>query len=109
MHWLYLSLAIFAEVAGSAALKQSDGFTKPGFAMISIASFVVALFLLSLALRDVPLGIAYAIWAGVGIVLVSLLGVAVFRQVLDVPALVGIGLIVGGVVVINTLSRSVSH
>ena len=109
MHWIYLGFAIIAEVAGSAALKQSDGFSKPGFALLSLTSFAIALFFLSLALRVVPLGVAYAIWAGIGIVLVSLLSVAVFRQTLDTPAIVGIALIVTGVVVINTLSDSVTH
>lgn len=109
MHWVYLGLAIIAEVAGSAALKQSFGFTRPGFALLSIASFSVALFFLSLALRVVPLGIAYAMWAGIGIILVSLLGVVVFRQSLDAAAIGGIGLIVAGVVVINTLSGSTTH
>ena len=106
MHWAYLGLAIVAEVAGSAALKQSVGFTRPGFAFLSLTGFAVALFFLSLALRVVPRGIAYAIWAGAGIVLVSLLGLVVFRQTLDAAAIVGIGLIICGVIVINTLSSS---
>ena len=109
MHWTYLGLAIFAEVAGSAALKQSIGFTRPGFAFLSVASFAVALFFLSLALRTVPLGIAYAMWAGIGIVLVSLIGVVVFHQTLDFAAIAGIGLIVAGVIVINTLSNTTVH
>ncbi|QBF33386.1 multidrug efflux SMR transporter [Thalassococcus sp. S3] len=109
MHWAYLSMAIIAEVAGSAALKQSAGFSKPGFAATSVICFGVALFFLSLALRTMPLGIAYAIWAGAGVVLVSLLGALVFRQSLDAAALAGIGLIVCGVVVINTLSNSINH
>ena len=109
MHWMYLGLAIAAEVAGSAALKQSVGFTRLGFAALSVASFAVALFFLSLALRVVPLGVAYAIWAGIGIVLISLLGVFLFRQPLDVAAIAGIGLIVAGVIVINTLSNVTTH
>lgn len=109
MHWAYLGLAIIAEVAGSAALKQSVGFTKPTFAFLSVASFAIALFFLSLALRSVPPGIAYAMWAGIGIVLVSLIGVVVFGQTLDVAAIAGIGLIVCGVIVINTLSSSATH
>ena len=109
MHWVYLGLAIFAEVAGSAAPKQSIGFTRPSFAFLSVASFAVALFFLSLALRTVPLGIAYAMWAGIGIVLISLIGVVVFRQTLDFAAIAGIGLIVAGVIVINTLSNSTTH
>lgn len=106
MHWVYLCLGIIAEVVGSAALKESDGFAKPVFAVLSLSSFCIALFFLSLALRVVPLGIAYAIWAGVGIVLVSVLGVVVFHRPLDIPAIVGIALIVSGVIVINVLSNS---
>ena len=109
MHWMYLGLAIVAEVAGSAALKQSAGFTKLSFAALSVASFAAALFFLSLALRVVPLGIAYAIWAGIGIVLISLIGVFVFRQALDFAAIAGIGLIVAGVMVINTFSDATTH
>ena len=109
MHWVYLGLAIIAEVAASTALKQSAGFTRPGFACLSVAGFAIALFFLSLALRVVPLGIAYAIWAGTGIVLIALLGVVLFGQTLDSPALTGIALIVCGVIVINTLSASTAH
>ena len=109
MHWIYLGFAIIAEVIGSAALKQSAGFTKPLFAALSLTGFAVALFFLSLALRDVSLGIAYAMWAGMGIVLVSLLGVFVFDQTLDFAAIAGIALIVSGVVVISTLSNSTTH
>ena len=109
MHWVYLSIAILAEVGGSTALKQSDGFTRIGPAAIAIAAFVTSLFFLSLCLRVVPLGIAYAIWAGVGIILVSVIGVVVFRQTLDMPAMVGIALIISGVIVINTLSDSTPH
>ena len=109
MHWAYLGLAIVAEVTGTAALKQSIGFSRPAFAVLSVASFAMALFFLSLALGAIPLGIAYAIWAGIGIVLASLLGLVAFRQTVDVAAIVGIGLIVCGVVVINTLSRSTTH
>ena len=109
MHWIYLSLAILAEVVGTTALKRSDGFSQIVPGILSIASFGLALFLLSLALRDLTLGIAYAIWAGAGIVIVSIVGVVLFRQDLDAPAIVGIALILSGVVVINTLSSSAVH
>ncbi|TQV79176.1 DMT family transporter [Denitrobaculum tricleocarpae] len=109
MHWVYLSIAILAEVAGSAALKQSYGFTRMWPAVLAVTAFVTALFFLSLTLRVLPLGIAYAIWAGVGVVAVSLLGLVVFRQALDTPAMIGIALIVGGVIVINTLSDTTGH
>ena len=106
MHWVYLCLAITFEVAGSTALKQSDGFTRPSLAIFSISSFVVALFFLSLAFRVVPLGIAYAIWAGIGITLISILGSVVFRQALDLAAVIGIGLIISGVIIITVFSNS---
>ena len=109
MHWAYLSIAIIAEVAGSAALKHSAGFSKLGFAATSVICFGFALFFLSLALKTITLGIAYAIWAGAGVVLVSLLGALVFRQTLDTAAIAGIGLIVCGVIVLNTLSNSMNH
>ena len=109
MHWAYLSIAILAEVAGSAALKQSDGFTRIGTGVLAIAAFAIALFFLSLSLREITLGVAYAVWAGVGIVAVSIIGVTVFRQPLDMPAVIGIALIIGGVVVINTLSNSATR
>ena len=109
MHWIYLSLAILAEVVGTTALKRSDGFSQIVPSIVSIACFGLALFLLSLALRDLTLGIAYAIWAGVGIVIISIVGVVLFRQDLDAPAIIGIALILSGVVVINTLSNSAVH
>ncbi|WP_299396874.1 multidrug efflux SMR transporter [Pelagibius sp.] len=109
MHWIYLSLAIVAEVVGTSVLKQSDGFSRLGLGALSVVSFGVALFFLSLALRAIPLGIAYAIWAGVGIVIISLIGVVVFRQGLDAPAILGIALILGGVVVINVFSNTAVH
>lgn len=108
MHWMYLALAVAAEVTGSAALKQSQGFTKPFSVALSLVSFVVALLFLALALRVLPLGIAYAVWAGAGVVGVSVVGIVVFRQALDAPAMIGIGLILSGVVVISLLSRSVA-
>ena len=109
MHWIYLSLAILAEVIGTTALKRSDGFSHIVPGIVSIAGFGLALFLLSLALRDLTLGIAYAIWAGAGIVIISIVGVVLFRQSLDAPAIIGIALILSGVVVINTLSNSAVH
>lgn len=109
MHWLYLFLAITAEIIGSSAVKHSDGFTKAGPAAFGLISFGIALYFLALALRVLPLGIAYAIWAGVGIVLITLVGWLFFAERIDLPALVGIALIVTGVCVINLLSSSIPH
>jgi small multidrug resistance pump len=105
MNWVYLALAILGEVIGTSALKASEGFTRPGPSMLCALAFVAAFYFLSLTLRTIPIGIAYAIWSGAGIVLISLIGYFAFGQVLDLAALAGIGLILAGVVVINTLSE----
>lgn len=107
--WLFLGAAIVAEVAGSTMLMKSQQFTRlmPGLATVLL--YVMAFYWLSLALRQIPLGIAYSVWAGVGIVLVSMVGVVIFRQTLDWAAIAGIGCIVVGIVLINGVSGSVSH
>ena len=106
MSYLYLSIAIVAEVIGTSALKASEGFTRLGPALITILGYAAAFYFLSLTLRTIPVGIAYAIWSGVGIVLISLVGYALFRQTLDPPAIVGMALIIAGVAVINLFSRT---
>ena len=107
MKWVYLLVAIVGEVVGTSALKASEGFTKLGPSLLAVGGFATALFFLALTLRVIPVGIAYAIWSGVGIVLISLIGYFVYAQKLDTPALVGMGLIMAGVLVINLMSRSV--
>ncbi|MDZ7733937.1 MAG: multidrug efflux SMR transporter [Acidimicrobiia bacterium] len=102
--WLFLGSAIIAEVVGTSFLKESAGFTRVIPTVASLAAYAVAFFGLSRAIIDIELGIAYAIWAGVGTALIVLVGWVVFRQSLDWPALVGVLLIVGGVVVINAFS-----
>lgn len=109
MPWLYLAIAITGEVIGTSALKASEGFTRLGPSVLTGIGYVVAFYFLALTLKTIPVGIAYAIWAGVGIVLIALIGFFVFGQRLDWAALFGIGLIIAGVIVINTLSNSVSH
>lgn len=106
---LTLSLAILAEVVGTAALKASDGFTRPLPALVTVVSYGAAFYCMALAMRFMPVGVIYAIWSGVGIVLISLAGWAIFGERLDAPAVVGIGLIVAGVLVLNLLSGSVRH
>lgn len=108
MPWLYLALAIVAEIVGTTALKASEGFSNWPFAVASLACYALAFYLLSLVLLSIPVGIAYALWAGVGVAAVSLVGWLLFGQSLDLPAMIGIAMIVGGVIVINTLSDSVS-
>jgi len=109
MHWLFLAIAITGEVIATSALKASDGFTRLMPSTITVLGYVVAFYFLALTLRTIPVGVAYAIWAGAGIVIISLIGLFIFGQKLDAAAIGGIGLIVAGVVVINTASNSVSH
>ncbi|MDX5376685.1 MAG: multidrug efflux SMR transporter, partial [Halomonas sp.] len=97
MAFVYLALAIVAEVVATSALKATDGFTRPGPSLLVVVGYAIAFFMLSLVLRTIPVGIAYAIWAGLGIVLVALVGVLVYGQRPDTPAVVGIGLIITGV------------
>lgn len=109
MCWLYLFIAVAAEVVGTSALKPSEGFTKLGPSAVVAAGYVLAFYFLSRTLDTIPVGVAYAVWSGVGIVLISLIGWLAFKQTLDAAALVGISLILAGVIVINTLSKSAVH
>lgn len=97
------------EVTATSALKLSEGFTRPIPSIIVVAGYAIAFYFLSLTLKAIPIGIAYAIWAGLGVVLVAVVGVFLFDQKLDVAAIVGMGLILSGVLVMNLLSNSVSH
>ncbi|MHB1101178.1 MAG: SMR family transporter [Devosia sp.] len=109
MAYVYLSVAIVAEVIATSALRASEGFTVLLPSAISIVGYVVAFYFLSLTLKTMPVGIAYAIWSGVGIVLISLAGWLVYKQLLDLPAIIGMSLIMAGVVVINLWSRTAVH
>ena len=109
MHYVYLLIAVAAETIGTTALQASQQFTRPLPSVIVVVSYALAFFLLSLALRAMPVGIVYAIWSGLGIVLIALIGYAVFGQRLDLPALIGIGLILLGILVIHLFSASDTH
>ncbi|MBB1602363.1 MULTISPECIES: multidrug efflux SMR transporter [Variovorax] len=109
MTWLYLAFAIVAEVAATSALKASEGFTRLGPSVLVVVGYGIAFFLLSLTLRTISVGVAYAIWSGAGIVLVSVVGLVLFKQRLDGPAMLGMGLIVAGVAVIQLFSKTASH
>ena len=109
MNYVYLGLAIIAEVIGTSALKASDGFSRLGPSVLVVLGYGAAFYFLSLTLREIPVGVAYAIWSGVGVALTTVIGWLVFEQRLDLPALIGIGLIVAGVVVINAFSESLVH
>ena len=104
-----LGLAIISEVTGSTFLVKSEGFTKLWPSLAVVVLFSIAFYLLSQVIKVIPLGIAYAVWAGVGIVLTEMFGFFVFQQRLDAAAMIGIGLIVSGVVVINLFSHSSGH
>ncbi|QBE64740.1 DMT family transporter [Pseudoduganella lutea] len=109
MNWLYLAIAIVAEVIATSALKVSEGFTRPLPSVLVVAGYGIAFYLLSLTLRTIPMGVVYAIWSGAGIVLITLAGYFLYKQRLDLPALVGIGLIVAGVLVMQLFSKTTSH
>ena len=107
--WGYLSLAILAEVIATSALKASNGFSQLVPSIVVIAGYGTAFFCLSLALRQVPLGVAYAIWSGAGTALIAIIGMVLYKQKLDPAAMLGIGLIVAGVLVLNLFSKSSTH
>lgn len=109
MQWFLLALAIVSEVIGTSALKATEGFTRLGPSVLVLAGYAIAFYCLSLVLRTIPVGVAYAIWAGSGVALVALVGWIMFGQSLDWAALLGIVLIIAGVVVIQVYSKSVAH
>lgn len=104
-----LGLAIITEVIGSTFLVKSEGFSKLFPSIMVVVLFSIAFYLLSQVIKTIPLGIAYAIWGGVGIVLTAIVGYVLFKQTLDGPALLGIALIVSGVAIINLFSQSTGH
>lgn len=107
--YLYLSVAIVAEVIATSALKSAEGFTRPGPSLLVVLGYGVAFYCLSLVMKTVPVGVAYAIWSGAGIVLIALIGWLLLKQALDAPALIGMGLIIAGVAVIQLFSRTAAH
>lgn len=107
--WTYLAVAIIAEVIATSALTASAGFTRPLPSVVVVVGYGIAFWCLWLSLKSIPVGIAYAVWSGVGIVLISMIGWILFQQSLDLAAIAGMGLIVAGVIVINLFSRSVAH
>ena len=109
MHWFYLGIAIVAEVIATSALKSAEGFSRLVPSLVVIGGYSLAFFFLSLSLRVVPVGIAYAIWSGIGVVIVGLVAWLVYGQALDVPAIAGMAMILGGVLVINLFSRTAMH
>jgi small multidrug resistance pump len=107
--YLYLAIAIAAEVVATTSMKAIDGFNKPLPLLLVIGGYAIAFWMLILVVRTIPVGIAYAIWAGLGIVLVSIAAMFIYQQKLDLPAVLGMGLIVSGVVVSQLVSQSTGH
>lgn len=109
MTYVFLAIAIAAEVAGTTFLKLSDGFTRPVPSVLTVLGYGVSFYFLSIALRSIPTGIAYAIWSGVGIILIALIAWLFQGQKLDAAAIGGMGLIIAGLLVMNLLSESAPH
>lgn len=109
MGYWYLTLAIGAEVIATLALKASDGFSQTTSSIVCVLGYVTAFYFLSLVLKTIPVGIAYAIWAGMGIILVAAISAVLYKQLPDIPAIIGMALILAGVIVINVFSKTVSH
>ena len=107
--YLFLFLAILFETVATSFMKQSEQFTKLVPSVVTIVGYIGAFYCLSLVLKTIPVGIAYAIWSGVGIILITLIGLVVFKQHLDLVAFIGLGFIIAGVIIINVVSHSVSH
>jgi small multidrug resistance pump len=104
MHWIYLAIAILFEVAATSALKAADGFTRWLPSVVVVVGYAGAFYFLSLTLRVIPLGIAYAVWSGVGLVLITAAAWLLYRQALDVAGVIGIALILAGIVVLYAYS-----
>ncbi|MFG3453717.1 DMT family transporter [Stutzerimonas stutzeri] len=107
--YIYLAIAITAEVIATTSMKALDGFSRPLPLLLVVVGYSISFWMLSLVVKTIPVGIAYAIWAGLGIVLVSIAAALIYQQKLDLPAVLGMALIVGGVVVIQLFSSSTVH
>jgi small multidrug resistance pump len=109
MSYLYLTFAIIAEVIATSSLRATEEFTKPLPTLIMVAGYGVAFYFMTLALRSLPLGITYAVWSGLGIVLISIIGIIFYNEKLDLAATFGMGLIILGVMVIHLFSKTIKH
>jgi len=109
MAYVYLAIAIVAEVVATSAIKASQEFTQLVPSILVIVGYGIAFYFMALTLRTIPVGITYAIWSGIGIVLVAVVAAVIYKQVPDVPAMLGMGLIIAGVVVIQLFSKTVQH
>ena len=109
MAYLYLALAILAEMVATSALKASEEFTKLVPSIIVLIGYGAAFYFMTLVLRTIPIGVTYAIWSGVGIVLIAIVGAIFYKEIPDLPAVIGMGLIISGVIVIHLFSNTVTH
>jgi small multidrug resistance pump len=109
LNWLFLGIAIVSEVIATSALRSTGNFTRLWPSLLVLAGYGSAFYFLTLTLNTIPIGIAYAVWSGIGIVLITLVGWFMYQQHIDTAGLIGIALILAGVVVINVFSNSVTH
>ena len=109
MPYLFLAIAVVFETIGTSALKLSEGFSRPWPSLVVVLGYAISFYFLSLTLLSVPVGVAYALWSGLGIVLITAIGWTVFGQRLDLPALIGLGLILSGIMVMQVFSETVGH
>ncbi|MGB0902777.1 DMT family transporter [Halocynthiibacter sp.] len=109
LHYIYLICAVIAETIGTASMQASQQFTRPLPSLLVVISYGISFYLLGLTLKYMPVGIVYAIWSGLGIVLIAVIGFVAFGQKLDLPAILGLSLILVGVLVINLFSGSATH
>ncbi|MGI0119059.1 DMT family transporter [Zooshikella sp. RANM57] len=109
MTYIHLAIAVIAEVIGTSALKAAEGFSKPIPSLIVIIGYSVAFYFLSLTLRTLPVGITYAVWSGLGVIFIMLAGMILYKQLPDLPAILGMVMITSGVIIIQLFSKTVSH
>ena len=107
MHYFYLALAVLGEVIGTSFLKATEDFTKLWASLIVVLGYGAAFYFLTLSLKVIPVGIAYATWSGIGIVLVTVISIFLYKQVPDWPAIIGMAMIIGGVVIMQLFSKTV--
>lgn len=108
-HYVFLLMAIAFEIVATSSLKMSEQFTKLIPSIVTVVCYIAAFYFLSLTLRTLPVGIAYALWSAIGIVFITIIGIFAFKQVPDLPAIIGLVLIVAGVVIINVWSKTSAH
>jgi small multidrug resistance pump len=108
-HWLALAIAIVAEVIATSTMKATNEFTRFWPSLVVVIGYGTGFYFMTISMRVLPIGIMYALWSGVGILVVSIMGWVIYRQALDVPAIIGMSFIIAGVVVINVFSKSIGH